>query len=192
MNLKKTVRFLHCVKTLLRLTTAILPLVFSMFLTGCASPAQPSAMIPTSFTVTKHHQGSVRVKVAGGNETNPLWVSDISCEDFSTALVAAMNRSALFQSVAENNTDYKLDVLLVKVMKPFAGFSMTVTIVSEWKLIRTHDSKVTADEFVTTDFTATVGDAFVAIKRVRLADEGAARANIAEGIRRLSELKLEN
>ncbi|MFI4891262.1 MAG: hypothetical protein ACHQIL_12090 [Steroidobacterales bacterium] len=47
-----------------------------------------------------------------------------------------------------------------------------------------------ADESITTDFSATTSDAFAAVKRLRLANEGAARANITEGLRRLSAVDL--
>lgn len=43
---------------------------------------------------------------------------------------------------------------------------------------------------VSTTHTATMGEAFAGAKRLRLANEGAARANIKEGLRRLSQLKL--
>lgn len=174
-----------------KLITFIAVSICASLLSGCATPAKPSAMVPTTFATTKHHSGSVSVAVTGGNKTNPMWKADISSEDFSTALVAALNQSALFSSVASANPDYRLEVQLVKVMSPNGGFTFTATVVSEWKLIRIRDSAVVSDEYITTPFSATVGDAFVAITRVRLAIEGAARANIAEGIRRLSELNLE-
>jgi hypothetical protein len=163
----------------------------SFLLTGCASPAQASAMVPNNLTATKHHQGSVSVNVTGGNKTNPMWKSDISNENFATALVAALNQSELFSPVGVTNTDYRLEVQLIKVITPNVGFTITATVVSEWQLTRAHDSAVISDEYITTPFSATVGDAFVGIKRLRVAVEGAGRANIAEGIRRLSELNLE-
>jgi hypothetical protein len=171
--------------------TILLALGLAVFAVGCASPAQPSAMIPKSFNITKHLSGSVSVVVTGGNKTNPAWKSDISSEDFSTALVEALNQSALFASVASANTDYRLAVQLVKVISPNWGLTFTDSVVSEWQLVRVRDSAVVSDEYITTSFSATPGDAFAAIKRLRLANEGAARANIAEGIRRLSGLNLE-
>jgi hypothetical protein len=159
--------------------------------TGCASPAKPSAMVPTAYATAKQHSGSVSVAVTGGNKTNPLWKSDISSEDFATALTEALNQSALFSSIASGNTDYRLEIQLIQVMSPNGGFTFTSTVVSEWRLVRVRDSAVMSDEYISTHFSATVGDAFAAVKRIRIAIEGAARANIAEGIRRLSELNLE-
>jgi hypothetical protein len=163
----------------------------SVFVIGCATPARPRAMVPTAFTVTKHHSGSVSVNVTGGNKTNPLWKSDIASADFSTALVEALHQSALFSSIAGANTDYRLEVQLVKVITPNAGLTLTATVVSHWQLVGSRDSALISDEYITTPFSATVGDAFSAVVRLRKAEEGAARANIAEGIRRLSELNLQ-
>jgi hypothetical protein len=39
-------------------------------------------------------------------------------------------------------------------------------------------------------YTATMGDAFIAATRLRLATEGAARENIRLGLKKLSQLKL--
>lgn len=175
-----TIQLLFCV---------LIPLT-SVFVIGCATPAQPRAMVPKAFTLTQHQSGSVSVNVTGGNETNPLWKSDIASADFSTALVEALHRSALFSSIGGANTDYRLEVKLMKVSTPNAGLTFTATVVSEWQLVRSRDSAVISDEYITTPFSATVGDAFVGITRLRLAEEGAARANIAQGIRRLSELNL--
>jgi len=147
-------------------------------------------MVPAAFTLTEHHSGSVSVNVTGGDTTNPLWMSNIASVDFSTALVEALRRSALFASVASGNTNYRLDVQLVKVIRPTAGITFTVTVVSHWQLVRNPDSSLISDEYITTPFS--VGPSMEVFPiHLRKAEEGAARANIAEGIRRLSELKLE-
>jgi predicted component of type VI protein secretion system len=174
-----------------KLVTFIAVGICASLLSGCATPAKPSAMVPTALAATKHHPGSVSVAVTGGKKTNPNWKSDVSSEDFSTALVTALNQSALFSSVVDANSDYRLEVQLVRVMPPTGEFTLSSTVVSEWQLIRVRDSAVVSDEYITTPFSATVGEAFAGMTRARKAVEGAARANIAEGIRRLSELNLE-
>ena len=45
-------------------------------------------------------------------------------------------------------------------------------------------------ESIASEYTATPGDAFAAVKRLRLATEGAAKNNIAEGLSRISKLSL--
>ena len=145
-----TIHLLFCV---------LIPLI-GVFVIGCATPARPRAMVPKTFALTKHHSGSVSVNVTGGNKTNPLWKSDIASEDFSTALVESLHQSALFSSIGGANTDYRLEVQLVKVITPNAGLNFTATVVSDWQLVRSRDSAVISDEYITTHFTATVGDAF--------------------------------
>jgi hypothetical protein len=76
------------------------------------------------------------------------------------------------------------------VISPNAGFDMTVTAVTEWQLTEVAGGRMVLEEYISTPFTATVGDAFTGVARLRLANEGAARENIKEGIRRLSELRL--
>jgi len=174
---------------LLKWTSAAL-LAASMSLTGCASGAKPDAMVLTVVPATTHNQASLGVEVTGGSKTNPLWKSDISSEDFSSALVTALKQSTLFSSVTPGSGDYHLKVQLVKVLTPSFGFTLTSTVVSEWQLVRTRDARMVSDEFISTDFSATTSDAFAAVKRLRLANEGAARANITEGIRRLSAVNL--
>jgi hypothetical protein len=46
--------------------------LFFFIVTGCASPAKPTAMIPNSFDVKNTHPYLVSVEVGGGKETNPL------------------------------------------------------------------------------------------------------------------------
>jgi hypothetical protein len=62
---------------------------------------------------------------------------------------------------------------------------------TQWRLVRVSDNQEVFSDAVRKEFTATVGDAFVGVTRLRLASEGAARENIKEGIRLISELKLQ-
>ena len=138
--------------------------------------------------------GTVRnssLKVTGGKKTNPMWKSDISSEAFAQAVAESIKQSGVFSAVInQGGSDYRLDITLVKVMSPNFGFNMTTTVVTQWLLTQNASGKVVSEEYISTPFTATVGDAFAGVARVRLANEGAARENIKEGIRRISELQL--
>lgn len=70
------------------------------------------------------------------------------------------------------------------------GLNMTVEAQTEWQLRTTLDEPAIWREHINTDYTATVGDAFVGLKRLRLANEGAIRENISVGLKKLSKLKL--
>jgi hypothetical protein len=57
-------------------------------------------------------------------------------------------------------------------------------------LIRASDKSVVWRKPITSTFTAGMGDAFAGVTRLRMAVEGAARANIAQGLKEISDLKL--
>jgi hypothetical protein len=67
---------------------------------------------------------------------------------------------------------------------------MTVTLTSHWQLTKQGDPRPFWQSFVSTKYTAKAGDAFVGVERLRMANEGAARANIKDGLEELSELSL--
>lgn len=176
-------------KTQLGLTTVALTLLLA-FCSGCATPAQPMAMVPASATVARKYTGSVVLSSQGGLPTNPMNMSDISNEDFTTAVVSSLDKFGLFSSVVRaGDGDYRLDVRLLKLNRPmFGGFDMCVSMETYWKLIRTSDGKVLFAESVHSSYTATVSDALVGIVRLRLASEGSARENIKSAVERLSRV----
>jgi hypothetical protein len=178
----------------------------SLLMTGCASPPpQASAMVPNNLTASKHYHGSVSVNVTCSGHADIVRNVDgikrdadriaviISNEDFSSALAETLKQCALFSSVTHTNEDYRLNVDFKQVRMPDpADYALVTTIASQWQLIRIRDSAVLMDENVATPYFAQQqGTAFTIRNHLRMAVEGAARANIAEGIRRLSELNLE-
>jgi len=54
-----------------------------------------------------------------------------------------------------------------------------------------NNGAVVLNETVVTPYTATIGDAFAAIKRLRLANEGSGKANIQGLLDKLSELRIQ-
>lgn len=158
-------------------------------LTGCATPADPAAMVPQDAKVRKSHGGTVDLTVAGGRETNPLGASDVSSEDFRKALETSLLRYGLFSRVIQNsNSTYRLEVVLANLKQPIAGFDMTVTAEVSWRLTDARSGHVLWEQTTTTPFKATVGDAFAGVHRLRLANEGAIRESIKKGVEHLSEL----
>jgi hypothetical protein len=163
----------------------------SLFSVGCASASKSSAMIPDSFTVHRAHQASVGLVVDGGQETNPMWTSQISNEAFRQALEASILSSGLFSAVLEvEDVDYLLQVELVDMEQPMMGFNMDVRLSADWRVVKADSKEVVFEQRVLGSHTATVGDAFAGVKRLRLANEGAARSNIQQGLERVSNLSL--
>ena len=156
---------------------------------GCA--ARSAMMVPTSFEVAKKIPGSVRVEEAvGGRETSPLWTSQISSTAFAEAMTDSIARAGLFDSVLkQGNADYILNVTILSYDQPWVGLDFDIKMKTKWELT---DAKklipVWSDTFETT-YRAKASDALVAAERLQKANEGAARTNIAEGIKRLSEAK---
>jgi hypothetical protein len=162
-----------------------------LLLAGCATGAKTVNMTPTKLYVTSQHPYSVSTAVSGGEDTNALSHSKISDVAFRGALEAAIRNSCVFsQIVPINGADYHLEVVITNLGQPMAGFNMTVVLTTNWKLTKAGSSQPIWQDFIATKHTATVGDNVVAVERLRVANEGAARKNIEEGIRCLSALSL--
>jgi len=160
------------------------------YLAGCAAPADPAAMVPAHASVCHKFNHSVGLSVTGGQNTNPMWTSQVSSEDFRQALEMSLQRSGVFSRVINNaGADYQLSVMLVRLKQPLAGFDMTVTAEVTWKLT-TNSGRVVWEQTTNQSYTAKMGDAFAGVNRLRLANEGAIRESIRVGIERISELSL--
>ncbi|MFA7486365.1 MAG: hypothetical protein WCZ89_10095, partial [Phycisphaerae bacterium] len=99
--------------------------------------------------------------------------------------------SCVFKQVIKgDNADYILDVTLLKYDQPVIGIDFDVKMKTKWELTDTKTfTTVWSDTFETT-YRAKLGDAAFAVERLQKANEGSARTNIAEGIKRLSQLQL--
>ena len=159
------------------------------FFQGCASPADPERMVPTDAVVRKTHSATVDVAVIGGTQTNPLWVSKVSNEDFRKAVETSLLRYGVFSRVIQNQgTDYRLDVELKQLKQPFAGFNMTVTSKVHWRLSNSKTGRIVWQQDIDRRFTAKLGDAFYGVHRLELANEGAIRENIKTAVQELGQL----
>jgi hypothetical protein len=170
----------------------ILMVICAGFLTGCASPATVQGMRSQTLALQNRHPFSVNVQVTGGRNTNPLWTSEISDDAFIQAIRESISESGSFRSVVTTGSgDYLLEVIIVNVDKPLIGLDMTVNMTANWKLTHVPSNKIVYQQLIPQRYTATFGDSIVGIKRLRLAEEGAARGNIVEGLTQLSRLNLQ-
>lgn len=157
---------------------------------GCASGAVSRNMVPKDLTVANKHPYSVRVNVEGGRETSAVGASQISSPDFRDAVVESLRAYGVFKSVlTEGNADYLLEAAILNLQQPTFGFGMTVTIETAWKLSSLVDGSTVMRENIVNSYTATVGDAFAGATRLQLANEGAARENIRDALKKISEKK---
>ncbi|PKO36967.1 MAG: hypothetical protein CVU33_15660 [Betaproteobacteria bacterium HGW-Betaproteobacteria-6] len=163
----------------------------TLLLGGCASPADRAAMTPQNLTVSKHYPYSLRVQTGGGAETGAMDSSNVSDADLKAAIEDAVVHSKLFTTIVQgSNGDYELSVRLTSLSKPVFGGTFTVDMETAWSLTKTSDRSVALRKSVKTSGTATMGDAFAAVTRLRMAVEAATRNNIEQGLKAVAELNL--
>lgn len=160
-------------------------------LAGCASSADRRAMTVAQAATGKKHPYSVSVRTSGGSETGAMDSSNIADQDLKAAIEDSITQTGLFQRVLQGkDADYELTVSVVQIDKPIFGLTFTVNLEASWVLVRASDRRVALRKSIRSTHTATVGDAFAAVTRLRLAVEGAARQNIEQGLREISQLAL--
>ena len=171
---------------LLAVLALIIPVV-----AGCASAAKPGAMmtpVEASTLIDARsalYQSTSVASVTGGKDTNPMWMSRVSNEDFAEALSQSLNAHTI---LAVNGARLELAAQLIELKQPFVGLDMTVTARVKYTLRRLADGAVLFDKEISTPYTAKVSESFVGVERLRLANEGAVRANIRQLIEELVEV----
>lgn len=161
---------------------------------GCATGArienmevagQPSQRIaPTPL----RKQLAVR-EVGGGSETNPLWKSNVGNPEFENALKNSLRATGLLSEGPAGQ--YTLSAQLNDLDQPMIGLDMTVTAKISYTVAEQASGKTIWQQTLVTPYTARFGDAFAGYERLRLANEGAIRANLSRLIDELFRLKIE-
>jgi len=163
-----------------------------VLVTGCATPAKPTAMVAHNLPQAGVQHGPVTVLVTGGHETDPTYTTKISDADFRTALAESLRKAGIFQPVETGGSaPYCLKVRLEYLDQPMMGFDMTVSLRADWTLTQVPGDRVLWHDRIGSSYTATVGQAFSGATRLRKATEGAARQNIELGLAQLAQLKLD-
>lgn len=158
---------------------------------GCASPANKDEMTPKDLVVAQKFTATVQVKTAGGSETGAMDSSNISDADFKAAIEKAIADTQLFNKVVQvGDANYLLAVSVTSLTKPSFGLTFTVNLETAWSLTNIATKKIEYRKVINTSGTATFGDAAVAVGRLQIAVERAARENISQGLADISALKL--
>lgn len=155
-------------------------------LAACAQASRPEAMAAAPPAAQPMAGEAYRVgKVIGGEETNPILMSQVSDGAFQRALERSLERAAIWD--AKNGM--RIDATLIALDQPLIGFDMTVKATARYQV---HDAAGAElwDEVFTTPYTADFSDAFIGVKRLQLANEGAIKANIAAFLEALIAQKL--
>ncbi len=177
-------------RTNLRAVVATLLIAGSLGLGACASGARSDQMVVNSTTIAPATAGQPGYKafrvgaVAGGSETNPLWMSNVSGEQFRSALEQSL---AAAGHLADNTADaaYEVTAAMTKLDRPMAGLDMSVTSSVTYKATPTAGGAPMFDQLVAATGTAKFGDSLIGVERLRLANEAAVRENISSFIKRL-------
>jgi hypothetical protein len=126
--------------------------------------------------------------VGGGTDTNPMWKSNIDDASFREALVESLRAAGLLSGGP--SAPLAVQARLVQLDQPFIGLDMTVTSVVHYTVKDVRSGAVLVDEDVTAQHTAKMSEAFVGVTRLKLANEGSARKNIAALIERLKQIRV--
>lgn len=175
----------------LKLASLCGALVLMLVLAGCSTPASRDGMVPLHSASGRHFAQSINVQASGGSDTGALDSSNISDDELKAAIEDAIVRQKLFAGVVQGDGgDYTLNVRVISLTKPLFGTTFTVELEMAWSLVRNADRHPVLRKSIKSSGSATMGDAFAAVTRLRLAVEAAARANIESGLREISALSL--
>jgi hypothetical protein len=171
------------------LTFFIVSLAF--VLGGCATASKPTAMVAPVPADPTPQPESFSVVVTGGSETSSMGASKISNADFAEAIKTSVLQASVFASHAPTDqAAYNLNVQIVRLDQPMFGASFTVDLETTWRLTNRSTQTVVWEKAILSSFTATMGDSLSGVTRLRLANEGAARANIQDALTQLSSVNL--
>jgi hypothetical protein len=172
-------------------TTIVVGLLTSVaVISGCATGSKPDAMVVQIVAPVHKSDSDVSVAVSGGKETSKMGASQISDDAFGQALRDSIAKSGLFNKVSAEGGRYRLTSFIGKVDQPMFGFSLTVKMEVSYTLKDTRSGATVWTKDVNSEYTAKTGEAFAAVERLRLANEGAARENIRQAITEMAALTL--
>jgi hypothetical protein len=177
------------IQTLSRFASIAALCAAAAVMAGCATPSKPENMIAKPAVAGVHHAQTTSVVVAGGSDTSSLGKSQISNDAFRQAIAASIEQSKTFSAVVQGKGgDYQLGVTVISMDQPSFGLSFTVKMEAAWSLKKADGTPVWQDS-IKSEGTATTGDAFAGVERLRIANEKAAQANIAAALGKIGQLQ---
>jgi hypothetical protein len=118
----------------------------------------------------------------GGEESTLEW-AEVGSAEFRESLVQTLDRAKFLSS--DPNAPFQLKAFIIEVRRPTAAFTVSVNSFVRYTLLRSKDRGVIFDDVLQATRTATLGDEFIGIERMRIAVEGAMQANISTLLERL-------
>jgi len=167
----------------MRLVYLVAVLAAALSVGACAKPARVTQMTTSNVAASAVSSDPTLVgimtvaAVTGGEETNPLWKSEVDNAAFKAALEQSLLTNALLAETPEL-AGYDLTATLTELEQPFIGTDFTVTSTVIYRVARRSDGALYYEETLTAPYTAKFGDSPYAPERLRLANEGSVKANI--------------
>lgn len=155
-------------------------LALMLSLSACAEPASQHGMTahPGAEELAAANprlKKAVTVRhVSGGQETNPMWTSQVDNNGFKEALIRSL--ADLGYIAKEGAPKYTIDATLQSLDQPVIGFTFDVTAKVNYAV---ESNGVRTEYPITATGTATGSDAFSGVKRLRIANERAIQKNIS-------------
>ena len=172
--------------------TGAASLTLASLLGGCAGPARGDRMAAIAtpqqrMVITPLRNNVAVLDVSGGQASNRLWASKVGNSEFSQALAMSLGDAGLLAPSAPA-ARYTLSARMEQLVQPMTGINLTVTASVSYSLVERATGKEVFRRTETVPYTAPFGDTFGAMDRMRLANEGAVKANIASVVEDLLAL----
>ena len=179
----------------MNLRSFLIPLlaVSACFIGGCASYQSGAPTGSNASQAAAVHPESVAVKVTGGSDGTTSSASQVANAYFAAGLIKSLKHARTFAKVlpaGSADAIFKLEVTIAPLEPPAIGESMTATVEANWTLTRISNGYVLWQKKISASHTTDAKEAFTGIERVQLAIEGAAQANIKDGVSQLSSASL--
>lgn len=163
--------------------TLAITAVMAVLLCGCATPARSDHMAVTATPQQRMAITALRGNVAlhdvsGGQGSNRLWTSKVDNRQFAEALTMSLADAGLL-AADPATARYALSARMERLEQPLTGMNLTVTATVSYSLVERASGHELLHRTYTLPYTAPFGDTFGALDRMRLANEGAVKVNIA-------------
>ncbi len=168
-----------------------LALVMVLALAACAQPGNMAATIEggEAAFVGSPLQSRVEIEaVEGGRDVNILLMPGVGTEEFAAALLESLQTAGL---ASADIGRFQLSATIEELNQPPIGAGLTVTSVVRYVIVDQLNDQTIFDELIESSYRASFGDSLVYLDRLRLANEGAIRANIADFLQRLADTPIE-
>jgi len=164
--------------------------VFLVSVSGCSASFDKREMVLHDYRSGKTQPYSVSVSVGDNNAESEIGHVPVPHSDLQYAIEESIREGKVFEKVISSDKgEYLLNVMIFTLQQPLLGFDFTVKIEAGWTLTKA-GGKMVWQKLIKSQYTATTDDAFAAQIRFRLANDGAIRNNITQGLKALSNLNL--